>query len=260
MFKPLALALQELHQGCMRFAQENGFLHFLFVVHIPVGSSLSTPLIATNYPLPWVEAYDTRGYLRVDPVLQWAMGHVEAFGWDRFDKQAARTRPFWTEAARYSLDRGCSIPKHGPNGAFCFFSLAGQHPPADIAERQRMFEAASTFVARHFEDLLARFRFEADIERLTQRQHDVLALVAKGLTTRSIAERLRLHRRSVEDLLAHACTRLGVRTRVEAVARAVESGQICASLPDKALENPPSCMVTPLQAHRRDTEPPRTPA
>ena len=234
MIEPVAPALQHVHQACQRFAQGKGFPRFLFVAHVPAGTSPSAPHISTNYPVAWVETYDTLGFMRVDPVLHWAIGHVDVFGWEMFDKQAPSTRTFWSEASRHDLDRGCSIPKHGPHGAFCMFSLAGQDLPADPGERRRLFEEAATFAAGHFERLLLELRPRAEVERLTQRQHDALELVAKGLTVRSVAERLRLHRRSVEDLLAHACIRLGVRTSAQAVARAVELGEIGPSLPETA--------------------------
>jgi DNA-binding CsgD family transcriptional regulator len=60
----------------------------------------------------------------------------------------------------------------------------------------------------------------ADPGLLTQRQRDVLALVAQGLTNAEIADRLVLSRRTVDNHVAAVLQRLGVTSRREA-ARAV---------------------------------------
>jgi DNA-binding CsgD family transcriptional regulator len=57
------------------------------------------------------------------------------------------------------------------------------------------------------------------LDRLTPRQRLCLDLTARGLTSAAIAERLRLSPRTVDDHLAGACRTLGVRTRIQAVAR-----------------------------------------
>jgi DNA-binding CsgD family transcriptional regulator len=57
------------------------------------------------------------------------------------------------------------------------------------------------------------------IERLSERQKTCLALAADGLTSARIAERLGLSPRTVDEHLLLACRALGVRTRVQAVAR-----------------------------------------
>lgn len=54
--------------------------------------------------------------------------------------------------------------------------------------------------------------------RLTARQRQCLALAARGLTSRAIAEDLFLSPRTVDEHILRACMTLGVRTRVQAVA------------------------------------------
>ncbi len=56
---------------------------------------------------------------------------------------------------------------------------------------------------------------------LSDRQRDCLALAATGLSSAGIGERLGLSPRTVDEHLALACRTLGVRTRVQAVARYV---------------------------------------
>jgi len=57
------------------------------------------------------------------------------------------------------------------------------------------------------------------LDRLSDRQKQCLALAAEGLTSAAIVERVGLSARTVDEHLMGACRALGVRTRVQAVAR-----------------------------------------
>ena len=58
-----------------------------------------------------------------------------------------------------------------------------------------------------------------EFDALTSRQRQCLRLAALGLTSPAIGHRLGLSRRTVDEHLMAACGVLGVRTRVQAVAR-----------------------------------------
>jgi len=62
--------------------------------------------------------------------------------------------------------------------------------------------------------------------RLSPRQLACLRLVAAGKTTLQIGAELGISNRTVEQYVGDACTRLGVRTRIEAVVKAVRMGLI----------------------------------
>jgi DNA-binding CsgD family transcriptional regulator len=59
---------------------------------------------------------------------------------------------------------------------------------------------------------------------LTERERGIAALVAAGLSNAQIAERLVLSRRTVEAHVANILTKLGLRTRAQIAAWAVEKG------------------------------------
>ncbi|MBJ7317173.1 MAG: helix-turn-helix transcriptional regulator [Brevundimonas sp.] len=64
----------------------------------------------------------------------------------------------------------------------------------------------------------------AGLPALTDRQRTCLDLAARGLTSSAIGARLGLSPRTVDEHLLAACAALGVRTRIQAVARmALES-------------------------------------
>ena len=55
---------------------------------------------------------------------------------------------------------------------------------------------------------------------LTEREHEILALLAEGLTTTEIERRLVISRKTVDTHLGHIYAKLGVRSRAQAVALA----------------------------------------
>jgi DNA-binding NarL/FixJ family response regulator len=61
---------------------------------------------------------------------------------------------------------------------------------------------------------------------LTPREHEVLMLISRGLTMRQMANRLGISPRTVETHMAKLYRKLDVRTRVQAVSRAVSLGLI----------------------------------
>jgi DNA-binding NarL/FixJ family response regulator len=61
---------------------------------------------------------------------------------------------------------------------------------------------------------------------LTPREREVLALLAEGLTTQQMGRRLGIRARTVETHVGTLYRKLGVRTRVQAVARAAALGML----------------------------------
>lgn len=59
--------------------------------------------------------------------------------------------------------------------------------------------------------------------QLTRRESEVVALVARGMTNRQVAERLLVAPRTIETHLEHVFTKLGVQTRAEVAAWAVRA-------------------------------------
>lgn len=64
------------------------------------------------------------------------------------------------------------------------------------------------------------------IEALTEREHDVLVAVARGLTNAEIADRLHISLSTVKTHLAALLRKLGARNRVEIAIWAYETGRI----------------------------------
>lgn len=100
------------------------------------------------------------------------------------------------------------------------------------SERQRFRDAFAEMriIARETTDPATRVRLEALLDSptddviLTERQLDVISLVAIGCRNAEIADRLGLGRETVKSYLRSAMARLGARSRHEAVTNARRAG------------------------------------
>ena len=59
-------------------------------------------------------------------------------------------------------------------------------------------------------------------QKLTQREYEVLCLMAEGLRDREIVKRLRITDRTVKNHVGSILTKLGVKSRTEAVSHALK--------------------------------------
>jgi len=109
-------------------------------------------------------------------------------------------------------------------------SLATRNPNAAIAEARLAMATFQRLAAARDVDFAARFLRELGaggqpwtkgFGKLTGRETDVLRLLGTGMTNQQLAERLFLSRRTVEHHVANVLSKLGLATRAEAAAYAM---------------------------------------
>ena len=110
------------------------------------------------------------------------------------------------------------IPKSWPPGAVGLFSIDEGAEDLAIAIRQ-VGRGQQYLSPAYVRALIAAPATHptSTVEGLTERERDVLALLADGLSNKAIAARLYLSVRTVEGHLAALYTHLGVHSRTEAV-------------------------------------------
>jgi DNA-binding NarL/FixJ family response regulator len=115
-------------------------------------------------------------------------------------------------------------------------------PPAEFGTAIRTIAAGDSLLAPSVtRQLLDRFRdrlpapaseSDARILDLTDRELEVLKLVARGLSNREIAERLVLAEPTVKTHVSHMLLKLDLRDRAQAVVLAYEAGLVRPGSPD----------------------------
>jgi DNA-binding NarL/FixJ family response regulator len=106
-------------------------------------------------------------------------------------------------------------------------------PPERLVEAVRIVAAgeallAPTITRKLIEDYLSRPRpnEQSKLAELTDRELEVLRLLATGLSNRELAQQLFLSEATVKTHVNRVLTKLGVRDRVQAVICAYESGLV----------------------------------
>jgi DNA-binding NarL/FixJ family response regulator len=107
-------------------------------------------------------------------------------------------------------------------------------PPHDLLAAVRVVAKGEALLAPSItRRLIARFAEQLsspatsqELERLTDRETEVLRLMAKGLSNSEIAEQLYLSPTTIKSHVAGVLAKLGVRDRVQAVVFAYENGVV----------------------------------
>jgi DNA-binding NarL/FixJ family response regulator len=107
-------------------------------------------------------------------------------------------------------------------------------PPAELAHAVRVVAAGETLLAptitrRLVEEFVRRpppDRTSEELRQLTERELEVLRLIARGLSNAEIAERLVLGETTVKTHVTRILSKLDLRDRVQAVVVAYESGLV----------------------------------
>jgi LuxR family transcriptional activator of conjugal transfer of Ti plasmids len=138
----------------------------------------------------------------------------------------AEQRQFFVEAKTFGLRDSYVLPYRTAGGRVFAAVLIG--PGREITPELRV-----KIRTLSHELLLAALRIRADTDsakgktvRLTARQLECLAMIRDGRRSAEIAKGLKISVRTVEHYVANACTRLGVRNRAQAVAKAIGEGLI----------------------------------
>jgi DNA-binding CsgD family transcriptional regulator len=156
-----------------------------------------------SYPLRDVDHSTSAKPLRITDVVSRA----------RFQKS-----PFYSAVMRpLGFEQEIKLWLPAPPGHARFFELE-RGPGRDFDERDRSF---LSLLRPHLARLRSRWERRPHLPSLTERELDVLALVAQGLTNRQISRRLFISPATVRTHLEHIYDKLGVHRRAGAVSAAI---------------------------------------
>ena len=211
---------RSLLDSMQKVLREVGVEYFALMRFAHTGEPLDKWVIGYRAPPKWIEAYRHRDDPNADPVVKRSRETVEPFFWsDVIDDERVR------KARGRGVEEFLIIPVPGPYGCVGTMWMGGGRE--NLLKYKLVIQAIGLscyyHLQRHCDE-------EPDppvtTSRLKKREHDVLDMVADGLSAQEIAEQINLSVRTIEWHMHQAMQKLGAKNRVQAVVLAIRNGLI----------------------------------
>lgn len=179
----------------------------------------------------WRKHYDTNRLGRVDELLKSGLTSSEPTTWSRFRAERRLTRQqenIYHQAADFGLRDGFFLPLHQPDGSMLGITMTvPASMPTDHGTLAilHMISLYYSMAATRLGMVAAALNVERQEDaKLSPRQIECLQWIAEGKSGWEISQILNLSEHTVNEHLAAARRRMGVRTTTQAVAHAVLRG------------------------------------
>lgn len=176
----------------------------------------------------WEQHYKDNGFDQHDAMIRASLSTNQPFFWSDVTARNTLTtqeKRVMNEASAFRLREGFVTPMHNLDGSITAILLTG-----DAVEKENPdVRAAAHLISMYFASVgrqltsASVLRAQAPV-RLSQRQLDCLRWVREGKSAADIGQILGISTHTVQDHISAACQKLGVRTRVQAVAEAAVRG------------------------------------
>jgi DNA-binding HTH domain-containing proteins len=212
-----------------------GFDHYLLCVCEAMSFSTPKVLRITNYPPAWLNVYDERGLMKLDPIRKYCATHIVPVLWtdlDSTDNQLSdEEREVMTLAANHGLSTGLSVPASAPSGQTAYFSLASSKIDFSDQNLQTVLFASHTFMQYLLEAYL-RIDVEENpkVAQLTDRELECVFWACEGKTAWEMSQIVGITERTINFHLTSVIKKLGASNRQHAVAKAVLYGLVTPTL------------------------------
>jgi DNA-binding CsgD family transcriptional regulator len=178
-----------------------------------------------SWPADVYRHYASLDLFRIDPTVTRINESPAPFRWSETHARATpQQRRVLHELADVGGRDGLAVPIHGPGGA-----IAGVSIGTDKYDLSRQDEVALHMASFYLHGRLTAIRAQAPARParvLTPRERECLEWVAGGKTDWEISQILGISEQTVHGYVQNAMTKLGARTRAQAVALAMQSSQI----------------------------------
>ncbi len=181
-------------------------------------------------PDAWYAHYQEHGCEKSDAIIREMLSSTDPLFWSDLSNRRTISEVelrVLNEAGDFGLRNGFMTPLHNLDGSISAVLLMG----SGIDERDPDIRAAAHLLSLYYGSIGRRLMAASKNRRavarpLTPRQRECLLWVRMGKSSSDIGDLLGLSAETVNDHIAAACQRLGVRTRVQAVAEAAVHGFI----------------------------------
>jgi LuxR family quorum sensing-dependent transcriptional regulator len=173
----------------------------------------------------WYRHYASLNLISVDPLVARMNAGSAPFRWsDEYAGATGEQKPWLDEIFHFGMQDGLVVPIHGPHGAVAGISIGAARYELSRQD-ERALHLASLYLHARI-TVLRSSSFSYGGRRLTPRECECLQWVAAGKTDWEISQILSISEQTVHGYVQNALTKLGARTRAQAVALAMLSAQI----------------------------------
>jgi LuxR family quorum sensing-dependent transcriptional regulator len=178
-----------------------------------------------NWPMAWYRRYASQNYFFHDPLVARVNVVSKPFRWSAaYARANGAGQRLASEAREFGLREGLAIPIHGPRGVIAAATIGTDHYDLSPGDEHAL-HMATLYLHARLTALGAQAAPRA-ARALTPRERECLSWVAAGKTDWEISQILNISEQTVHGYVQNALTKLGARTRAQAVALAIVSAQI----------------------------------
>ncbi|TAK48960.1 MAG: LuxR family transcriptional regulator [Xanthobacteraceae bacterium] len=212
-------------------AGKNFGLEHVIVAGFPATKKQLDPYVLLHsWPKGWYDRYISRNYLQVDPVIRELRSTTMPVAWHEVPycpKNDKCAHAVMMESREFRLQGGLSVPIYTQSGDQAGVSFGGSRYELGAEDRAALHLIAIYGHARALAlKQTKQNASQADgrkAPRLTAREVEVLKWVAAGKTSDVISDILLISSTTVEAHVIHACRKLDVVNRTQAVAEAIRA-------------------------------------
>lgn len=203
-----------------------GLPHFALARFFSANRAPATKVMAGQFHLEWSRRYVARSYARSSTIASEMLVTSSSYTWSSviqrrgINPDQAR---IWNEASDFGLTDGLFTPVRWSDGGYAAVVLAGDRPLLEDPFLAVSAEVLSGYYSSEVRRLTSSLATKAV---LTNRQRECLAWVREGKSSADIAGILGISMSTVDEHVAEACRKLGVRSRVQAAVEAALAGMI----------------------------------
>ena len=218
-----ATSVPELESLAGKAFREIGFDWYAAAVFFSAGREPNVKLIHGEFQSDWARRYQARNYSQSSCIAREMLLTAQPYSWSEVIERrglSGAQNKIWSEARDFGLKDGLFIPSRWVDGSYSSVVLADRNPPvADPFVRTMAGVIAAAYLLQ-----LRKIAAPPRRHTLTVRQIECLSWVALGKSSADIAEILGVSAATVDEHVADACRKLGVRTRIQAAVQAALSG------------------------------------
>ena len=206
-----------------------GFDWYLFALNRSESMQVSEHIIISNYPVEWLQKYESEKLFTVDPVVKYVINHQNAIFWDSFVDLDGYNSPeqldFLELASSFGLVSGCSIPCNS-YGHYAVFSMAA-NSKAKLSNMNE-YLPFNHFYANQLLESVLRVNVESETTAMrddfSDREMECLFWGSEGKTAWEISQILGISERTVVFHFTNATAKLDAVNRQHAISKALMYG------------------------------------